>query len=77
MIGASEDVAPSADLLFRYVAAVMDEDGPNEIRRLIGAGAQSNGEPSEELCFAFTSSTAGFAVSQPDTYRIISEGCGR
>ena len=41
---ASEDVAPSADLLFRYVAAMVDEGGPNEMRRLIGAEAPPRDE---------------------------------
>jgi hypothetical protein len=41
---ASEDVASSADMLLRYVAAIVDEGGTEELRRLVDAKAPSRDE---------------------------------
>jgi hypothetical protein len=40
----SEDVAPGADLLLRYVAAVVDERGPQAIHSLVGADKPAHDE---------------------------------
>ncbi len=45
----SEDVATHGDVLFRYVAAVLDQRGPFELRKLINLGDPS----SQELDAAF------------------------
>lgn len=49
----SEDVATSDDVMFHYVAAVLDQRGKSEFSKLMGAGKP----PSQELDAAFVEAT--------------------